>query len=154
MFLCVCTFTREEKNFYNKNCLFYANFFKFEVFCSGIKPQHTAGVCFWSIILFRYYHWPLNLGMNKALLISNCPNVKPEIPEKVELSFERNKKWNRCPLVNSFFLFVKLTNFSCMILNPHFLFFNLTSNYSNLLYGNKLKKHSATENYSDLSLFE
>ena len=32
MFLCVCTFTREEKNFYNKNCLFYAKFFKFEEF--------------------------------------------------------------------------------------------------------------------------
>ena len=53
--------------------------------------------------------------------------------------------------------FFFLSNFSCRFLNPN-NFSNLNYNCSNLLdlrnLQNKLRKHSVTKNYSDLSLFE
>ena len=86
--------------------------------CFFVEMKAGKNLTIWMVSAFgswsflKYCHWPLILGMNKTLPISNCLNAKPEIPTNPELSFERNKKWNPCLLVKTnkkyFFFFEKL----------------------------------------------
>ena len=75
--------------------------------CFFVEMKAGKNLTIWMVSAFGLWsflkccHWPLILGMNKTLPISNCPNAKPEIPTNPELSFERNKKWNPCLLVKT-----------------------------------------------------